>query len=339
MLARTRNSVAVLGLSVAAAGGGLVGAPSAQAATSYNGYCKDASSTTVVVDLGKLGGGVVVRCAPAPLPGSANGLAALQRAGIPYTGTQRYGDTFVCRLYNKPSVGQSLPIAGNPGYKERCLNTPPTSAHWVYWYASNGGSWTDSSVGLTGHTAIRGGFEGWTFSLNSADSQPRVAPVRPAAAGAPKPPTKSQPPRRSQPPATPTSPATSTTRGKPAPHPTTSASSSSGRSPERSTGSKGSGSQPPSSSGASTRNPTSTTSRPSGAASTRSPDPTPGTSSNTSLPAAGSAPLADSNKLAAQARSQESSDSGINLPTVLGLGVLAVLAVTGTGVLLYRRFR
>ena len=61
--------------------------------------------------------------------------------------------------------------------------TPPTTAYWGYWYAKNGGGWTYSNTGAASHTVIKGGFEGWAFSLNRAGNPPRPAytPTRPKA--------------------------------------------------------------------------------------------------------------------------------------------------------------
>ncbi|MDQ2850346.1 MAG: hypothetical protein M3Y49_06360 [Actinomycetota bacterium] len=336
MLTRTRNSIAAVAITVATAGGGLITAAPAQAATSYDGYCKDATGTTVVVDFRSLGGGVVIRCATAPLGGSGTGLNALQRAGIPITGTQRYGNAFICRLYNKPSASQSLAIAGNSSYKERCLNTPPTAAHWAYWSANNGGSWVSSSLGVASHTAIRGGFEGWSFTLNSGDAAPRVNPTRPRPAAAPQPPAASNPP------------ATSKTTPKPQPKPTT---SGTGTTPSSSaTGGSTSATRPGTSPAPGTKSSTSTaggakpsakkpSASQSSSASTNSKSAAGSSSASGTRTGAGGVPVANSDQLAALAKEQQASGSAINLPTVLGVGLLAVLALAGGGVLVYRRFR
>ncbi len=148
------------------------------------GFCRDDSGVTVVVDFGKLGGGVVVRCAPR---GSGTGLDALKGAGFQIAGVQRWGESFICRIENRPSAKEKVPVAGNPDYRERCVDTPPASGYWSYWHASNGGRWEYSQWGVKNRTVIPGGFEGWSFSLNaSADANPapRVAPTRPGHAPA-----------------------------------------------------------------------------------------------------------------------------------------------------------
>ena len=43
-------------------------------------------------------------------------------------------------------ASESLPTDSNPDYHEECVDTPPSSAFWGYWYAANGGSWTYSQV-------------------------------------------------------------------------------------------------------------------------------------------------------------------------------------------------
>ncbi|GAB2895931.1 hypothetical protein [Streptomyces mayteni] len=134
------------------------------------GFCPDAGGVTVVVDFRELGGGRVVRCAPG---GQADGLAALRDAGFQVNGTSRWGDSFVCRINNRPAPES-----------EPCVDTPPASAYWSYWHADNGGSWTYSQLGATYRTPPEGSFEGWSFSLDRETGEspvPGVAPQRPAA--------------------------------------------------------------------------------------------------------------------------------------------------------------
>lgn len=151
------------------------GSPAVAAASA--GYCPDASGVTVVVDFHELGGGTVVRCAPGT---QATGLAALKNAGFQITGTLRWGEGFICRIEGKPSAAT-----------EKCVDTPPASAYWSYWYAPNGGSWTYSDKGVLNRKPPAGSFEGWSFSLNrNASDAPRpgVAPKRSAPPPPPPPP-------------------------------------------------------------------------------------------------------------------------------------------------------
>lgn len=174
--------------------GNVAAAPSASAA-GYSGYCKDGNGVTVVIDFQQLGGTTVIRCAPGPVVPGFTGLDALKDAGVPYEGVRRWGDAFICRLYNRPSPAEDIPINGNPTYRERCIDTPPAAAYWSYWHAPNGGSWTYSQFGVKNRNAIKGGFEGWSFSLNATattNPKPRIAPVRPVVAS-PKPTKKATP--------------------------------------------------------------------------------------------------------------------------------------------------
>jgi len=145
------------------------------------GYCTDGSGVTVVVDASALDGPVIVRCAPDGDAGS--GLEALKDAGFQIEGTQRFGEGFICRIENQPSATQRLELDGDDGYRESCLDTPPTAASWSYWHADNGGSWEYSQYGASTATVPPGGFEGWAFSLNQppgSPAAPGVAPVRPS---------------------------------------------------------------------------------------------------------------------------------------------------------------
>ncbi|MFI7211361.1 hypothetical protein ACIBP4_10990 [Micromonospora maritima] len=174
MSARAARAAAVA-LVVAAT----VAGPATPATAGSAGYCPDASGVTVVVDFQELGGGTVVRCARGD---QATGLAALKNAGFSVTGTLRWGEGFVCRLDGRPSAAS-----------EKCVDTPPASAYWSYWHASNGGGWTYSDKGVLNRRPPAGSFEGWAFSTGrGANDAPRpgVAPKRPAP---PPPPPASSP--------------------------------------------------------------------------------------------------------------------------------------------------
>ncbi|MBM9464983.1 hypothetical protein JL108_16140 [Aeromicrobium sp. YIM 150415] len=150
----------------------------------HPGFCEGDRGVTVVVDFQELGGQTIVRCHPQGTAGS--GLDALRGAGIQVAGTQRWGEGFVCRLENRPRADESLGVEGQPGYREACVNTPPSAAYWSYWHAGNNCAWSYSNWGVKNRDFVQGGFEGWSFSLNGgADDapRPRVAAVRPGTEG------------------------------------------------------------------------------------------------------------------------------------------------------------
>jgi hypothetical protein len=143
----------------------VVSAPSASASS---GYCPTAKGVTVVVDFRALGGDVQVSC-DSGATSSTSGLSALHGAGFSTAGTAHDGEGFVCRINDQPTKSA-----------ERCLNTPPTTAYWSYWYAPNGGSWTYSNKGAANRDVIVGGFEGWSFHKGSgATNQPDAKATRP----------------------------------------------------------------------------------------------------------------------------------------------------------------
>ncbi|GAA4892160.1 hypothetical protein LX16_2053 [Stackebrandtia albiflava] len=134
------------------------------------GYCPDANGVTVVVDFQELGGDVVIRCAPGD---QATGLTALKNAGIQITGTNRWGEAFICRIEGKPGPAE-----------ESCIDTPPATAYWAYWHSPDGGDWSYSRWGVTNRKPPPGSFEGWSFSKDKNETTnppPRIDPVRPAA--------------------------------------------------------------------------------------------------------------------------------------------------------------
>ena len=126
------------------------------------------AALAAVVDFQELGGGTVVRCARGS---QSTGLSALKNAGFGITGTNRWGEAFICRIEGKPGAES-----------EPCIDTPPTSAYWSYWHSSNGGTWKYSQSGVTNGTPRKGSFERWSFSKDKSESTsppPGVAPRRP----------------------------------------------------------------------------------------------------------------------------------------------------------------
>ncbi|TDV43736.1 ABC transporter substrate-binding protein [Actinophytocola oryzae] len=168
----------MIGLVIAASPVGVAGA--IDQSKGYPGYCKDNTGVTVVVDFQQLGGSTIVRCNPQSTRGT--GLDALKGAGFQIDGVVRWGEGFICRIENRPSAVEELPVTGDEGYQEACRDTPPAAAYWSYWHAGNNCQWDYSQWGVKNRDFIPGGFEGWAFSLNAtADSnpKPRVAAVRP----------------------------------------------------------------------------------------------------------------------------------------------------------------
>ncbi|QFG27595.1 ABC transporter substrate-binding protein [Actinomadura sp. WMMB 499] len=150
------------------------------------GFCETGEGVTVVVDFQQLGGTTIVRCDPRRTRGT--GLDALKGAGFQIAGVQRWGEGFICRIENRPSATETVPIKGDEDYREHCVDTPPAAGYWSYWHAGNNCAWEYSQWGVKNRDFIPGGFEGWSFSLNAtADTnpRPRIAAVRPGTSGQP----------------------------------------------------------------------------------------------------------------------------------------------------------
>ena len=291
----------------------VVAPPSASAY--YDGYCKDDTGVTVVVDYQGLGGGRVIRCAD-NFPAGGTGYDALHRAGFTTQGTAHDGDGFICRIGGRPSASETIPVKKYPNYKERCIDTPPAAAYWSYWHAPNGGSWTYSNYGAKNRAAIIGGFEGWSFSLNataSTNPRPGVAPKRPAAP--PPPPATTTPPAPSTPkPASPGAP-------KPV---------NPGTAPGSSTG---------------TRRPTPSSSGPAGAPTSAGPSATTSESTPPSAdPSASTSPSPTGDATSGQGTppgepAVATTQTGPPVGTLLGIGAAAVLGGAAIGVVAWRRRR
>jgi hypothetical protein len=128
---------------------------------------------TVIVDFTAFDGGVVTRCVTGA-PDS--GLDALADAGFAVEQVAT-GAGFVCRIDQRP--GAAL---------ESCASTPPADAHWSYWTAARGGSWTYSPAGAAGTRPTQGGVEGWAF-VDGGSATPPSIPPPPLAAPTPRPTT------------------------------------------------------------------------------------------------------------------------------------------------------
>ncbi|MDR1151783.1 MAG: hypothetical protein LBK72_04785, partial [Bifidobacteriaceae bacterium] len=164
----------------------------AAAASVRPGICTtaDDGAVTLVIDYHGLGADTETYCV-AGLDASAVGADVLTAAGVTVQGTVHDGPSFVCRLQGQPSPTRTLAIPGNSSYTETCDATPPTTAHWSYWWAAPGESaWTYATRGLTTNRVRPGGFEGWSFSQSASGGDPiapGLAPERVAAPPAARP--------------------------------------------------------------------------------------------------------------------------------------------------------
>lgn len=166
-------AAAVLGGAVAA-----VAAVPAAHAMGTAGKCTTSSGASVAVDYYDLGPATpVTRCSTS----TGTALQVLQGAGFTPTGTQRWGLAFICRINGHPTSTQYLSIPGNTTYQEKCINTPPASAYWALWVASNGGTWKLAPYGATTQQVAAGQWEGWAWEHNRSQTTlvpPRVTPTR-----------------------------------------------------------------------------------------------------------------------------------------------------------------
>lgn len=130
--------------------------------------CAPGAGVTVIVDFESLGDGKVdVGCAEG---NQGSGVSALVHAGFTVTGTAQYGDAFICRIDDLPTSSD-----------QSCNGTPPASAYWSYWTATQPGTaWSFSAAGAnspTNHPA-KGTFQGWSFSTASGETvPPRIGPT------------------------------------------------------------------------------------------------------------------------------------------------------------------
>jgi hypothetical protein len=141
--------------------------------------CSSSTGSVVAVDFGTWSGPVALGC-DTSMP--ANGLALLSDTGFTTVGTKHDGPGFVCRIGSPLfSSGIQYPTPAD----QACVNTPPASAYWSFWFAPSGqSSWISSSQGAISHKPSTGEVEAWAFG---AGAEPSFAPdlIRPAVAARP----------------------------------------------------------------------------------------------------------------------------------------------------------
>ncbi len=164
--------------------------------------CASSSGVTVVVDPGSLGGAVTSAC------DSGDGQAASQRyadIGAALTFVQRQPG-FLCRVNGVPA-------------RDPCVNTPPADAYWgLFWTDGKSGSWTYSTIGITGLQVPQGGAVAVAWQQGNARHTPSFPALRQAT------PTPTPGPTPSPSPTAPTKPPTSAAAPTPAQPPSAAAS-------------------------------------------------------------------------------------------------------------------
>jgi hypothetical protein len=283
--------------------------------------CTSGSGVTVVVDPGALGGALTAAC------DSGSGQAA----------SARYADVGVAISYVQRQPGFVCRVNGAPA-SDPCVNTPPADAYWgLWWTDGESGTWSYSSIGVTGLQVPEGGAVALAWQQGGTRRTPGIAaPVHAAPAPSPtKAPTKT-------PTKAPTSSPTKTpTRAPTAPTtspPTSSAPASPSRTPSTSPSAPAS-SPTGSASGSATPGPSGSPSR-----SPRTKPPgTPTPSEDTSSPAGDSTSTSPSTGTADATPTGSSAEpvaDSARVPTWVTLAVLvALVAALGAMTVAARRRR
>jgi hypothetical protein len=146
----------------------LFGTTAAEAAAVPISQCTTSSGVVLAVDFGHWGGPILRACGSTP----TTGYTLLNQGGWRSSGTQRDGPGFICRIgYSGYRGWAAFPSAA----EQNCVNTPPTTAYWSYWYAGPGQTgWTYSEDGAQSHSPQPGSVDLWAFG--GSGSSPRVSP-------------------------------------------------------------------------------------------------------------------------------------------------------------------
>lgn len=286
--------------------------------------CTSADGVTVVVDPGALGGALTSVC----------------DGGAGQAASARYADSGVALTYAQRQPGFVCRVDGVPA-SDPCVNTPPADAYWgLFWTDGTSGTWTYSSIGVTGLQVPEGGAVALAWQQGTTRRTPGIAaPVHEAS------PTESPSPIKSPTRSPSKSPSTSPTRTpspsptaqspaapSPTPSPTSSAPTSSAGTPTTEPSSRPTSTAPSSSAPASpARTPRAKRSRTSSA----TPSASPTDDASTSAPASAAPPADQSGPTADAAAGEEG-----RVPTWVTLAVLGVLlAVIATMAVAARRRR
>jgi hypothetical protein len=187
----------------AAAGLSLTALPAATAAADPLAGCTTTTGVIVAVDLTPWGQSIERGCAGTVTP-ETTGYQAMVAAGFTPTGDVQDGPAFVCRIDGYPTPAQ-----------DPCVNTPPSTAYWSYWYAPAGqDTWTYSQFGAMSFHPTAGSVNAWSFGAGTRPTFPPSA-VWATTVGLPGGGTASTTPPVSEPAASPT-----TTTTVPRPQPT-----------------------------------------------------------------------------------------------------------------------
>ncbi|WP_406070966.1 LPXTG cell wall anchor domain-containing protein [Micromonospora sp. NBC_01638] len=137
------------------------------------GQCTTSSGVILAVDFSAWGGPLLRSCGTTP----TTGYQLLNQGGWRTTGTQHDGPAFICRIgYAGHQGGTQYPTPAN----ERCALTPPASAYWSYWHADPGqNSWVYSQLGAMSYKPKPGSVDLWIFGatdIGGTEGRPRFSP-------------------------------------------------------------------------------------------------------------------------------------------------------------------
>jgi hypothetical protein len=154
-------------------------------AAAASGRCPAGTGVTVVVDFGRLGGGVPVACDPGGAGDSAR--AVSERTGFDLQDV-RTQPGFVCAIDGRPNPDTS------------CQRTPPADAYWgLFWSDGKSGTWTYSTKGVDSLSVPEGGSIGWRWQDGGSQDRPGAAPNGPSPSPQPKPTSSPKPQPKPQP--------------------------------------------------------------------------------------------------------------------------------------------
>lgn len=192
--------------------------------------CSTTVGVIVVVDFSPWGGNVERGCAADP--SGTTGYEAMNSVGFTTSGDEHDGPGFVCRITD-PATGVADPTPS----QDPCVDTPPASAYWSYWWADNGQtSWTFSQQGAMDDEPQPGSTQAWVFGagtpppfsvaqVEATNTTPSAAPTTTTSTGPGSAPTSAPVTTSVAGPATSSPPAAAASG---APHPAASTGSSGG---------------------------------------------------------------------------------------------------------------
>ena len=136
-------------------------------------FAGDGSCAGVIVAVNFAGYGQDINSCISISGTSATAKDVLKAAGVKTEGTKAFGDLITCRVNQVPGANQTISIAGEQDYVEKCEEIPSALAYWGF-YAKTAGSseWEFAASSPTELEVSEGDSIGFAFAVAGLSTLP-----------------------------------------------------------------------------------------------------------------------------------------------------------------------